>query len=99
MTRIIEPEKGVVLVKLGVSEYGDIPVPPKDHDSLTWGEVVSINKEDRDDYSYLLGRRAHWRKYKDDLRIDAKVGDSILCLIEIKDILGTSYDTDSPSSN
>lgn len=86
MTRTIQPEPGNVVVKLPVSEYGDIPVPEKQHDSLTWGTVVAISEADKDK-AYLMGRTAYWRKYKD----DARLGDN-LCLIEIKDIMGSSFE-------
>lgn len=90
--------KGVILAKLSTSEYGDIPVPEKDYDSITWGTVLAVHPEDETQYGYLLGRQAHWRKYKDDARI---AGEKTLVLIEIKDILGSSYDerTDTSSIN
>ena len=84
---IIEPTKGTVLVELGTSEWGDIPVPEKAHDSLTWGKVVAVNESETKEYGWMVGRNAHWRKYKDDARVDRTS-----CFIEIKDILGTSYE-------
>jgi co-chaperonin GroES (HSP10) len=83
---IIEPMRGTVLVELGTSEWGDIPVPEKSHDSLTWGKVVAVNEDDKEAYGFLQNRNAHWRKYKDDARVDNNYA-----FIEIKDILGTSY--------
>lgn len=90
MSIIIEPEPGNVLVQLPESEHGDLPVVKKEHDSLTWGTVIFVNVTDSEHYGYLLGRVAHWRKYKDDARLGGN-----LALIEIRDILGTSYDTSS----
>lgn len=86
MTITIKPVKGVVVVKLPLSEFGDIPVPEKAHDSVTYGEVVSINPKDTDAKEFM-GTTVHFRKYKD----DARIGE--LCLIEIKDILGSSVET------
>lgn len=83
--------KGTVLAKLSASEYGDIPVPEKDYDSITWGTVVELNKDDAD-YDYLLGRQIYYRRFKDDARI---AFDKTLVLIEIKDILGSSYDEET----
>jgi len=85
----IEPMAGTVLVKLATSEFGDIPVPEKQHDSMTWGQVLLVNKFDHEIYGFLEGRMAYWRKYKDDARIPGK---DKLVFIEIKDILGTSYE-------
>lgn len=87
----IEPMPGTVLVQLAESEYGNIPVPVKSHDSLTWGQVVSVNEDDVIACGFLRGRVAYWRKYKD----DARIPNTKLALIEIKDILGSSYDSDS----
>ena len=84
----IYPEPGVVLVQLAVSKYGDIPVVDKPHNSVTFGTVVQVNETDKDK-QYLKGRTAYWREYKDDARVDDA---ERLCLIEIKDILGTSED-------
>jgi hypothetical protein len=53
------------------------------------GLVVAINKKDEEKYGYLLGRRAHWRKYHDDARIN--LPDKKLAFIDIVDIKGTSY--------
>jgi len=85
----IEPMAGTVLAKLSTSEFGDIPVPEKQHDSMTWGKVLAVNGYDLEIYGYLEGRVAYWRKYKDDARIP---GEDRLVFIEIKDILGTSYE-------
>ncbi len=95
MTRIIEPTKGNILAKLSTSEYGDIPVPEKDYDSITWGTVVATNEEDKEEYGYLLGRQAYWRRFKDDCRI---ADEKTLVLIEINDILGSSYESTDTSS-
>lgn len=84
--------RGIVLAELALSEFGDVPVPEKDHDSITWGTVVAINREDEEEYKYLLGRKAHWRRYMDDCRIPEN---KQLVLIEIDKILGTSYEEDS----
>lgn len=85
---IIEPNEGVVLVELPTSEWGNIPVPEKPHDSLTGGMIIAINPADSEKFGHWNGRMAHWRKYKDDARIKKN-----LALIEIKDILGTSYES------
>jgi len=95
MTRVIEPSVGTVLVKLAVSEHGDIPVPEKNHDSITNGTILAVHPDDKEKYGDLVGRTGYWRLYKDDLRIDARVGAEKLCLIEIKDILGSSYEDTS----
>lgn len=84
-----EPEPGTVLVKLAESEFGNIPVPTKAYDSLTWGLVVKLNSADTTK-TYLENRIAYWRKYKD----DARVPETKFALIEIKDILGSSYESD-----
>jgi hypothetical protein len=83
----IEPEPGVVLVQLPESEHGNLPSVRKEHDSLTWGTVLAINEDDKDK-AYLVGRNIHWRKYRD----DARVGKN-MALIEIGDILGTSFES------
>ena len=92
MTRVIEPTKGRVLVKLGVSEYGDIPVPPKDYDSITWGLIIKLNSEDEKQYSSWVGKYGHWKKYMDDLRIGEMAGKETLALIEISKIDGISWE-------
>lgn len=84
--------KGRVLVKLGTSEYGDIPVPPKDYDSITYGEIVGVCPEEKAEYGYLVGRTGHWRRYLDDMRVAVIDGGESLALIDIKDIMGTSHD-------
>lgn len=88
---IVEPEPGVILVRLATSEFGDVPVPEKAHDSMTHGTVVAINPENKD-RAYLMGRTAYFRKYKDDARL---FEDNKLALIEIKDVLGTSYEKET----
>lgn len=93
MSTIIEPADGVVLAKLSTSEFGDIPIPEKAHDSMTYGVIVKVPKgagmENR------IGQTAFWRKYKDDARIPGK---DKLVLIEQKDILGYAH-SDTDSSN
>lgn len=86
MTITIKPVEGVVVVKLPVSEFGDIPVAEKAHDSVTYGKVVAVNPVDSEAQQFM-GTTVHFRKYKD----DARIGE--LCLIEIKDILGSSVET------
>lgn len=83
---------GTALVSLGASNFGDVPVPEKSHDTITWGTIIKLNKEDEKQYGYLLNREGYWRAYKDDAKIDPHVGQKKLCLIDIKDILGSSYE-------
>lgn len=92
MTRVIEPTQGRVLVKLGVSEYGNVPVPPKDYDSITYGVILKVHPNDEKEYGFLIGRTGHWKKFMDDLRIEGLVGEEKLALIPIDKIDGTSYD-------
>lgn len=84
---ITEPTKGNILVELSASEWGDIPVPEKSHDSLTYGKVISVSKSEVEKNDWLVGRTAYWRKYRD----DARIGEN-MCFIEVKDIMGTSYE-------
>lgn len=84
-----EPFKGVVLVEL-LGEFGNIPTVVKEHTTLTSGTIIAVNKADEEEYGFLVGRTAYWRKYKDDARI-GKNG----CFIDIKDILGSSYEDTS----
>lgn len=77
---------GTVLCR-AESEFDNIPVPEKDYDSMTWGTILAVNKNDEADYGFLVGRQAHWRKFKDDCRVGKND-----VLIEIKDILGSSYE-------
>jgi len=88
MSRIIEPMQGTVLVKLADSEFGAVRTPGKAYDTITWGTVIAINKNDSD-HEYLLNREAYWRPWKDEARLPF---DKTLAHIEIKDILGTSYE-------
>lgn len=88
----IEPEEGVVLVLLPESEWGELPVVRKEHDSLTWGLVVAVNPG-QPNKAYLLGRNAYWRKYKDDARFGK------YALIDIKDIMGVSIGSDTISTD
>lgn len=92
MTRVIEPLPGRVLVKLGVSAYGDIPVPPKDYDSLMEGIIIKVSRPDEEIYGYLVGRIGHFKKYKDDLVVGTTAEGGKLALIPIQDIDGTSYE-------
>lgn len=92
MTRVVEPTKGRILVKLGVSEYGDIPVPPKDYDSITWGLIVKVHPDDEKEYGKWVGKFGHWKKFMDDLRIDSVVGNETLALIPIDKVDGLSYE-------
>ena len=89
MQRVIEPAKGRVLVKLGASDYGDIPVPPKDFDSSSYGVIVKVNPEDEHDYGHWVGRVGYWKKFKDDLRLPEE---DKLVLMPINDVDGTSYE-------
>lgn len=95
MQRVIEPEKGRVLVKLDTSEYGDVPVPEKTYDSVVSGEIIKTSKYDKTwygkrKYKHLIGRKGYWRLYKDDLRVARLPSGEKLALILIKDIDGTS---------
>jgi len=92
MTRVIEPAKGRVLVKLGASAYGEIPVPPKDYDSITYGLIVKVSEEDEKEYGNWVKKIGYWRKYKDDMRVEVIEGGDSLALIDIIDIMGTSYE-------
>ncbi len=89
----IEPMPGVILVELPASEFGDVPTIAKSHDSMTYGKVLAMHELDKEE-QYLLGRVAYWRKYKD----DARIPHTQYALIEISDILGSSYDTESAVS-
>lgn len=93
MSTVITPMPGVALVQLGASEFGNVPVPEKAHDSMTSGIVVGMNPSDSN-WKDLMGKTIYYRKFKDDARINGK---DKLVLIEISDILGSSYDTDSAS--
>ena len=89
---ILEPMQGSVLAELATSEFGDIPVPEKQHDSTTWAKVMAVNENDKE-YLYLLDRTIFYRKYKDDARIPSVIEDKKkLVFIDIKDILGTAYE-------
>ena len=92
MTRVIEPTKGRVLVKLGVSEYGDIPVPPKDYDSITWGLIVKLHPDDVKEYGHWVNKFGHWRKFMDDMRVDFSSGSENFALVDIDKIMGISYE-------
>jgi len=91
----IAPMEGTVLVQLSTSEFGDIPVPEKQHDSMTWGKVIGVNPAD-DKYVFLLNKTAYWRKYKDDARVP---GEQKLVFIEIKDILGVSFEQEENNAD
>ena len=90
MQRVIEPEQGRVLVKLGTSKYGDVPVPEKSYDTVNEGEIVAVNPDDEELYSRLVGRTAFFRDYKDELRVGELPTGEKLALILINDIEGTS---------
>lgn len=92
MTRVIEPAKGRVLVKLGASNYGDIPVPPKDYDSITYGLIVRVNEQDKEEYGAWVNKIGYWRQFKDDMRVEVSEGGESLALVDINDIMGTSYE-------
>jgi hypothetical protein len=92
MTRVIEPAKGRVLVKLGASLYGDIPVPPKDYDSSTYGLIIKVNPEDEKEYGKWVGRIGYWKLYKDDLKISDELGGDKIAVIPISDVDSTSYE-------
>jgi len=94
MQRIIEPEKGRVLVKLGVSKYGAVPVPEKTYDTVNEGEIIEVNPIDRKEWGYLVGRIGYFKDYKDELRVVTLPTGEKLALIPINDIDGTSYDDD-----
>lgn len=85
----IEPNKGVVLVELSASNYGNVPLAQKKFDSITSGIIIAFNKDDAFEYSDWLNRTGHWREYKDDARVKGPSGEKC-AFIEIKDILGTS---------
>jgi hypothetical protein len=90
---IIEPSEGVVLVELA-GNFGVVTMTEKSYDSLTSGKVIAVNPNDKGN-AYLLGRTEYHRAYKDDCRIPNH-DDPKLALIEVKDILGSSYEsTDS----
>lgn len=92
MQRVIEPVKGRILVKLGASEYGNIPVPEKTYDSVTSGEIIKINPEDEHDYGNWVGRTGHWKQFKDDLRVATLPTGEKLAIILISDVDGTSHE-------
>lgn len=92
MTRVNEPTKGRVLVKLGASDFGDIPVPPKDYDSSTYGLIIKVNPEDEEEYGKWIGRIGYWKKFKDDLKISDEIGGEKLAVILIDDVDNTSYE-------
>lgn len=87
----LEPEPGVVLVKLNTSEYGAIPIPDRPHDTQTNGVVNKLNKLDAHK-NYLIGRTVYFQKYQDDARV---FGGDKFAFIKITDLLGSSYDTDA----
>jgi hypothetical protein len=95
---IIEPSDGVVLVELAASNYGDFQLPEKSYDSISYGVIVAISPVPGLAKDWI-GRTAYWRMYKDDCRLTDD-NDRKLALIEIKDILGTSYaSNDSATRN
>lgn len=92
MTRVIEPTKGRVLVKLGASNYGDIPVPPKDYDSITYGLIIKVNELDKEQCGEWLNKIGYWRQYKDDMKVEVTEGGESLALIDINDVMGISHE-------
>lgn len=92
MTRVIEPVSGRILVKLGVSEYGDIPVPEKTYDSITYGEILKVHPDDNIDS--WVGMTGHWRLYMDDLRVATLPTGEKLALILLDKVDGISHDDD-----
>jgi hypothetical protein len=83
-----EPQVDTVLVKLAV---GDIPAPEKQHDTYTSGKIVAVNKLEFEEWQSRIGQTAHWIGYKDDCRLPNK-----MAFIQMKDILGFSYEDDTP---
>lgn len=92
MQRVIEPAKGRLLVKLGASPYGDIPVPPKDYDSVTYGTIIKLHPDDMKEYGHWIGRVGYFKLYMDDLKVTDELGGDKLSLIAIDKIDGTSYE-------
>jgi hypothetical protein len=92
MTRVIVPVKGRILVQLGASEWGDIPVPEKTFDSVTNGVVIKVHPDDEKEYGDWVGEQAYWKLYKDDLRVATLPDGGKLAIILISDIDGTSYE-------
>ena len=92
MTRVIEPTEGRILVQLNASKYGDVPVPEKTYDTVNEGVVIAINPNDKEWYSWMVGRTAHFRDYKDELRVATTADGKKLAIILISDVDGTSYE-------
>lgn len=84
-----EPFLGVVLAEIPLSDSGTATVE-KSYTSLSWAVVIKLHPDDVEKYGYLLNRRIHFRLYKDDCRV--KNNNKREALIEIKDILGSSYE-------
>jgi hypothetical protein len=88
----IEPTKGSVLVSLPPSDYGDVVLTEKAYDSVTNGEILSVAKEDEEKIGHWVGRIGYWHKFRDDARITGTADTRKMALVEVKDILGTSYE-------
>lgn len=87
---IIEPNQGVLLVKLPASEFGNIPVPDKAYASTTYGEVLYVHHTDKTKHGYLVGRTAYWDKFKD---IKIPTTDN-LAFVKVEDVMGYSLPED-----
>lgn len=86
----IEPNIGVVLVKLAAGNFGGLPIPDK-YDSITSGTIIAI--AEKDNHTFKIGDIEFHRLFKDDCRIDGP-NDEKFALIEVKDILGKKYEKD-----
>ncbi len=95
MTRVIEPTKGRILVKLDASKYGNVPVPEKTYDTVNSGEVVKIHPDDLKEYQDWIGKAVFFRDYMDDLRVAVLADGEKLALIKIDNVEGTSYNDKS----
>lgn len=85
---VIEPQPEVLLIELAASNHGDLPIGEQ-YNEITQGVVIKINPEDKEFHGKLLNRTVYFRQFKGDCQIfhDKKK----LALIELKDILGSSY--------
>lgn len=80
----LTPLDGVVLVELGSSPFGNIPVPEKKYDSRTEGVIVALPVEKVGELQ--IGLKVFWEEYKDTVR--AKQDDKEYAFIKIEDIRG-----------
>lgn len=92
MTRVIEPTRGRILVKLGVSNFGDIPVPPKDYDSIIEGVILKVNPEDEKKYGHWVNQVGYWRKFMDDMRVATLSDGSQLAIVDIDKVMGIAHE-------